>query len=65
MMTGQLYRDLYPNVVVRGYHCPPIQQPYFNTFGLNGNVPDERIFEMIEHSYKTVVNKLPKYIQKR
>lgn len=63
MMTGQFYRDVFPNVVVRGYHCPPIQQPYFNTFPLDGSVPDETIIEMIEHSYKTVVGKLPKYIQ--
>lgn len=65
MMTGQLYRQLFPGTVVRGYHCPPVQQPYFNTFPLNGVVPDEMIVEMIEHSYKTVVEKLPKYIQKK
>lgn len=63
MMEGQFYRDLFPNVVVRGYHCPPIQQPYFNTFPLDGSVPNETIIEMIERSYKTVVAKLPKYIQ--
>lgn len=27
---AQIYRQLYPSVVVRGYHCPPIQQPYLN-----------------------------------
>lgn len=63
-MTGQLYRQLYPNIVVRGYHCPPVQQPYFNTFALNGAVPDEMLVEMVEHSYEVVVRKLPKYIQK-
>ena len=63
-MTGEFYRQLYPGVVVRGYHCPPVQQPYFNTFPLDGKVPDDMIAEMIEHSYQTVVGKLPKYIQK-
>lgn len=63
-MTGELYRRLYPGVVVRGYHCPPVQQPYFNTFPLE-EIPDEVIAEMLEHSYKTVVGKLPKYIQKK
>ncbi|HAN21327.1 MAG TPA: hypothetical protein DCP51_06620 [Clostridiales bacterium] len=29
--TGEYYRGLYPDVVVRGYHCPLIQQPYYNT----------------------------------
>lgn len=63
MMTGQFYRGLFPGIVVRGYHCPPVQQPYFNTFPLNGTIPDETISEMIDHSYLTVVGKLPKYIQ--
>lgn len=64
MMTGQLYRQLFPDTVVRGYHCPPVQQPYFNTLPLDNAAPDEMLVEMIEHSYKTVVRKLPKYIQK-
>lgn len=65
MMTGQFYRQLYPGTVVRGYHCPPIQQPYFNTFPINCEIPEEMIYEMIDHSYQTVVGKLPKYVQKR
>lgn len=64
MMTGEFYRGLYPGVIVRGYHCPPVQQPYFNTFPLTGEVPDELIYEMADHSYKTVVGKLPKYVQR-
>jgi len=62
-MTGEFYRQMYPDVVVRGYHCPPVQQPYFNTFPLDGKVPDEMIAEMIDHSYQTVTAKLPKYIR--
>ncbi len=63
--SGQFYRQMFPGVVVRGYHCPPVQQPYFNTFPLDSSVPDEVIVEMMEHSYSTVVGKLPKYIQKK
>ena len=63
-MTGDFYRNLFPGVIVRGYHCPPVQQPYFNTFPLK-EVPDELIYEMVEHSYVTVVGKLPKYKQKK
>ena len=37
---------------------------YFNTFSLE-SVPDELIIEMTDHSYKTVVGKLPKYKQKK
>ncbi|NTV77654.1 MAG: MmcQ/YjbR family DNA-binding protein, partial [Clostridiales bacterium] len=32
---AQLYRDLYQSAVVRGYYCPPIQQPYWNTVDLD------------------------------
>lgn len=63
-MTGDFYRQLYPGVIVRGYHCPPVQQPYFNTFSLE-SVSDELIIEMTDHSYATVVGKLPKYKQKK
>ena len=62
-MTGDFYRQLFPGVVVRGYHCPAVQQPYFNTFPLDG-IPDELIFEMTDHSYMTVIGKLPKYKQR-
>lgn len=61
---GMFYREMYPDVVVRGYHCPSVQQPYFNTLPLDGSsVPDEVIFQMADHSYSYVVSKLPKYVQ--
>lgn len=63
-MTGNFYRNLYPNIIVRGYHCPPVQQPYFNTFPID-KIPGELIIEMADHSYITVVDKLPKYKQKK
>lgn len=62
-MIGEHYRNLYPNTVVRGYHCPPIQQPYFNTVYLNGDVPDDELKAMIDHSYSVVVSKLPKKVK--
>lgn len=64
-MTGDFYRTLYKDIIVRGYHYPPVQQPYFNTLPLGGSVPDEFIREMADHSYSFVVGKLPKYVQKR
>ena len=63
MMTGEFYRNIYPNTVVRGYHCPPIQQPYFNTVYLNGTVSDDELKIMIDHSYSVVVGKLSKIIR--
>lgn len=63
-MTGDFYRQMFPGIIVRGYHCPPVQQPYFNTFPID-SVSDETILEMTDHSYETVVSKLPKYKQKK
>ena len=62
-MVGDFYRQMFPGIVVRGYHCPHVQQPYFNTFPID-TIPDELILEMTDHSYSTVVGKLPKYKQR-
>lgn len=62
-VTAAQYRALYPGVVVRGYHCPPVQQPYFNSLPLAGEVPDEAILELADLAYDAVVAKLPKYRQ--
>lgn len=62
--TGEFYRTMYPNFIKRGYHCPPVQQPYFNTVDLSGDIPDEEILHMLDGSYKYVVSKLTKKLQK-
>ncbi len=41
--SAEFYRNIYPGSVTRGYHCPPIQQPHFNTINLDGTVPDRII----------------------
>jgi len=64
MMTGELYRGMYPGVVTRGYHCPSVQQPYFNTVALDGGLPYNVLTEMIDHAYSAVVGKLPKKYQR-
>lgn len=63
MLMGELYRKQYPDIVVRGWHCPPVQQPYFNTVPLDNSLTDDVIKEMIDHSYNRVISKLPKYVQ--
>ena len=52
------YRRQYPGVVVRGYHCPPAQQPHRNTVWFD-RIEERALFEMIDHSYERVVA-LPK-----
>lgn len=55
---ANLYRQIYPEIVVRGYHCPPIQQPYWNTIDLYAFSEMETLFHMIDEAYETVVMKL-------
>lgn len=63
-LTGDFYRRTYPDDVKRGYHCPPVQQPYFNTVNLGGSVSDEEISRMIDSSYEYVLSKLTKKLKK-
>lgn len=63
-VTAELFRGLYPGVIVRGYHCPPVQQPYVNCLPLAGQVPEEDILELADLAYEVVVAKLPKYRQR-
>ncbi|MBD5549299.1 MAG: MmcQ/YjbR family DNA-binding protein [Lachnospiraceae bacterium] len=59
---GQFYRMVYPEKVVRGYHCPPVQQPYWNTVYLQ-DFPDEELLNMIDHAYEVVFQSFSKKVQ--
>ena len=61
--SGQAFRNAYPGVVVRGYHCPPVQQPYWNTIDL-ARFPEAQLPMMIDHAFDTVVAGLPKRVQR-
>ena len=61
---AELYRKQYPNDIVRGYHCPPMQAIYRNTVYINKTVDDKLIFEMIDHSYDEVIKSFSKKAQK-
>ena len=57
------YRTVFPEKVVRGYHCPPVQQPYWNTVYLTG-FPEDELLHMIDLAYDTVFQKLTKKEQR-
>ncbi len=61
--SGPVFGQAVPGVVVRGYHCPPVQQPYWNTVYLDG-FPGEELPMIIDHAYETVVASFSKKIQK-
>lgn len=62
--VGNFYRRIYPDVVVKGYHCPPVQQPYRNTVYLT-DFPDDELLNMIDQAYDTVAKSFSKKIQKQ
>lgn len=61
--VGDFYRMIYPGRVTRGYHCPPIQQPYWNTIHLDG-FPEDELWYLIDFAYKTVLESFSKKVQK-
>lgn len=61
--SGQAFRQAYPGAVVRGYHCPPVQQPYWNTISLD-RFPESELPMMIDHAWETVVAGFSKKVQR-
>lgn len=61
-ILAEFFRSQYPNVVVRGYHCPPVQQPYRNTVWVN-KIDDGVLYSMIDHSYDQVIKSFSKKVQ--
>ena len=60
--AGQFYRMAYPEKVVRGYHCPPVQQPLWNTIHLE-DFPEDELFHLIDLAYETVLHSFSKKVQ--
>lgn len=52
-------RDKYDGVLP-GYHMSKV---HWNTIKINSDVPDDLFYELIDHSYTLVMQKLPKKIQ--
>ncbi len=61
-LLADVYRLQYPGVVVRGYHCPPSQQPHRNTVWVE-HMEEGLMYHMIDHSYEMVVKSLSKPIR--
>ena len=66
---ADFYRSAYPKTIRRGYYCPPIMQPYWNTIAVDENwhseVPEEELIEMLDFAYEAALERLPKYLQKQ
>lgn len=55
-------RDIYPNAVLPGYH---MNKRHWNTIILNGTVPDDEFWRMVDDSYNLIVKRLPKAVQQQ
>ena len=64
-MQGLVWRERYPQAVRRGYHCPPVQQPYNNTVTIDGTVEEAVLLEMIRHSYDRALKSLTREARAR
>ncbi|HYE84394.1 MAG TPA: MmcQ/YjbR family DNA-binding protein [Clostridia bacterium] len=60
---ADFFRNQYPGIVVRGYHCPPAHQPYRNTIWVN-KIDDDVLLDMVDHSYAQVIKSFSKKVQK-
>lgn len=62
--AGEFYRQVYPEKVGRGYYCPPVQQPYWNTIDLEDFPPDV-LLTMIDQAYEAVLRGFPRRVRER
>ena len=46
--------------IVPGYHMNKV---HWNTLNLNGILPERLVFELIDHSYRLIVESLPKKLK--
>lgn len=60
---ADFYRQVYDGVVVRGYHCPPVQQPYWNTIDLYSFDDMEVLYQMIDEAYDALLKKFSKKLR--
>lgn len=50
-------REKYPEHILPGYH---MNKAHWNTIIVEGNVPEKLIYDLIDHSYKLIVDSLTK-----
>lgn len=55
--TAQKLRSDYADIIVRGWHCPPVQAKYKSTVAVDG-VSMETLQKLIDMSYDRAISKL-------
>lgn len=62
VLTGQFFREIYPDKVMRAWHVPQAQQKYAYTVAVDA-LEIEILYNMADTAYDSAVKKLPKYIR--
>lgn len=55
--TAQKLRSDYADIIIRGWHCPPVQAKYKSTVAVDG-VSTEILQKLIDMSYDRAISKL-------
>ena len=55
--TALCLRENFPDIIVRGWHCPPVQAKYKSSVAIK-LVEDEQLLQFIDASYKRALSKL-------
>lgn len=53
-LMGEVWRAQFPGAMRRGFHCPPVQAPYFITVYPDA-LPDALFADMLRHAHVCVL----------
>ena len=56
-ITAEWLRAAYPQIVCKGWHCPPVQAKYKSTVTID-KLPKETLLQLIDLSYERAILKL-------
>ena len=60
-LMSELLRESHPEYILPGFYCAKLT---WNSVDLGGDVPDDTLRQMIDDSYRLVLAKLPKKLQR-
>ena len=56
-VTADFLRNTYPDNIVKGWHCPPVQAKYKSTAAVD-NLANDILLHLVDISYERAVSKL-------
>lgn len=56
-LTADFLRNTNPDVIVKGWHCPPVQAKYKSTATVD-DLPNDLLLQLVDISYEMAISKL-------